>query len=109
MMERLAGMVLVAGVSVATCPAWAVTTTIAGSPSVTVEVPEGFTASDTDRGVDIKTPDDEFIVWFETDKPSEQSALIDEHDTYWKDQNVRLGESTRKSEEADGHKIVVTS
>lgn len=95
----------------ATMPAvWAATTSIKGSSSsVSVEVPDGFTASSSKHGIEIKTPDEEVMVWFETYRPDQQAALLKEHDAYWADQEVKLGAPSQSTESGDGHEVIATN
>ena len=57
---------------------------------ITVEVPSGFKASESDRGIEMKTPDEEVFVWVETYTPASEAAIMGEHEAYWKEQGVKL-------------------
>ncbi len=57
---------------------------------ITVEVPASFKASESNRGIELKTPDDEVFVWVETYLPDEEDAIQGEHDKYWKKHKVVL-------------------
>ena len=57
---------------------------------ITLEVPAGFRASEANRGVELKTPDDEVFVWVETYKPDEEETIRGEHDRYWQKHKVVL-------------------
>lgn len=85
------------------------TATISGQPSISVEVPAGFESSKITRGVQIKTPDDEVLVWFELFAPRDRDTLIKEHDAYWKKEGVTLGPEKDSKDEADGHTIIATA
>lgn len=102
-------LVFAACLVVAALPAVAATATIKGSPSVTVEVPRGFEASHIERGLQIETPDEEVMVWFETYKPKERDTLVEEHEAYWKEQGVELGQSERTSHESGGLTVAATT
>jgi hypothetical protein len=81
--------------------AHAKTTTI---NDITLDVPDGFTASSSKRGVFVETPDGEVDVWVEMFAGSDSDTLIAEHKDYWKKQKVELGSSnttTGKSGDAN--------
>lgn len=61
--------------------------------SVIINAPDDFKTSETSRGVELKTVDDEVFVWLDTYNPSEKSKLISEHDKYWKENSVVLKNS----------------
>ncbi len=81
---RLCAILLVVGFAAA---AHAKTVTING---ITVDVPGDFEATDYKRGMEVKTEDEEVFVWFETCKGSETQALVDEHNKFWKENDVVL-------------------
>ena len=55
---------------------------------ITLDVPDGFEMSKSSRGVEVKTPDEEVLTWFEVYKGSEGEALEAEHEKYWNDNDV---------------------
>jgi hypothetical protein len=55
---------------------------------ITLDVPDAFKASESSRGVELKTPDEEVFTWFEVYKGSEGDTLQAEHEKYWKDNEV---------------------
>ncbi len=59
---------------------------------ITVEVPSSFKASESDRGVEMKTPDEEVFVWVETYLPKEEDTIEGEHTKYWNEQGVKLAD-----------------
>jgi hypothetical protein len=60
--------------------------------AITLDVPDAFQASESDRGVELKTPDEEVYTWFEVYKGSESDTLRAEHAKYWKDNDVVLND-----------------
>ncbi len=57
---------------------------------ITVDVPASFKASKSDRGVEMKTSDEEVFVRVETYTTDPEDAIMGEHETYWKEQGVKL-------------------
>ena len=77
--------------------------------NISLDLPSSFTASDYDRGIETKTPDEEVFVWFETYKGSEADTLVAEHDKYWQENKVVPNEPNEKNTPADaGHAAVQT-
>lgn len=60
--------------------------------AITLDVPDAFQASESSRGVELKTPDEEVYTWFEVYKGSEGDTLQAEHAKYWKENNVVLND-----------------
>ncbi|MEW6437554.1 MAG: hypothetical protein AB1508_10370 [Pseudomonadota bacterium] len=60
--------------------------------AITLDVPDAFQASESDRGVELKTPDEEVYTWLEVYKGSENDTLRAEHEKYWKDNDVVLND-----------------
>jgi hypothetical protein len=102
----LATAVLLFGVTAAS----AETVAIKGeSPALTVEVPDGFASSQTSRGIQAKTSDGAEYVWFETYAPDELDALVKEHEDYWTQNDVALGDDKDKvTKEFDGKTVMAT-
>jgi hypothetical protein len=78
-------------------------------PVVVVDVPAAFVSKSMERGVQLKTPDGEIYVWFETFGPDEIDALIKEHNDYWAKEGVSLGGDTDRFEKDFGGKKVVAT
>ena len=81
--------VALAVVLFAPAPAFAKPVTI---NDITVDVPSAFQASDYARGMEVKSEDEEVFLWFETCKGSEVQDLLDEHNKYWKENDVVLND-----------------
>ena len=64
---------------------------------ITVDVPASFKASESDRGIEMKTPDEEVFVWVETYTPDTEAAIMGEHETYWKEQGVKLADPQKST------------
>ncbi len=57
---------------------------------ITVNVPDSFQASESNRGIEVETTNKGVMAWFETYKGSEDDDLRSEHDKYWKENDVSL-------------------
>lgn len=71
---------------------------------ITLDVPDGYKVSSSNRGVLVKTPDGEVDVWVEIFAGSDSETLLSEHAAYWRKEKVELGDAettTGKSGEAD--------
>jgi hypothetical protein len=55
---------------------------------ITLDVPDAFAASESSRGIKLKTPDEEVFTWFEVYKGSDGDTLQAEHEKYWKENDV---------------------
>ena len=87
-----------AALLLAPAPAFAKNVTMNG---ITVDVPSAFQASDYERGME----DEEVFVWFETCKGNEIQDLLDEHNKYWKDNDVVLNDPVdEKTTQSSGTK-----
>ena len=64
---------------------------------ITVDVPASFKASGSDRGIEMKTPDEEVFVWVETYTPASEAAIMGEHEAYWKEQGVKLADPEKST------------
>ena len=70
---------------------------------ITVDVPDGFEMSKSSRGVEVKTPDDEVLTWFEVYKGSDSEVVEAEHVKYWDDNKVAShGDPDVKNTKMDG-------
>ena len=87
-------------------PAHAKTVTIG---DIKIDVPETFTASESSRGVETKTSDEEVFVWFETFKGNEMQDLIKEHEKYWAENQVVGHEPTESVVDKPGQPKVVNT
>ena len=61
---------------------------------LSIDLPEGFKASDSNRGIQAATPDDSVYVWFETYGVGDAKALIAEHNRFWTKKKVKLSGAT---------------
>ena len=61
---------------------------------LSIDLPEGFKASDSNRGIQAATPDGSVYVWFETYGEGDSPALIAEHNRFWTKRKVKLGGAT---------------
>jgi hypothetical protein len=93
-----------------TVPARAEVVTIKDeTPTVTVDVPEAFTSKQIERGIQANTPDGAVYVWFETYAPDELDALVKEHEAYWAQNGVDLGDQKDKVTKEFGGKTVMAT
>lgn len=97
-MKRLFGVLALAAAlagPVATGPALAGAVPItAADPVAVVTVPDGWEQSKVERGVQIKTPDEEVYIWFELVPADQLDALQKEHDAYFAREGVKFTGST---------------
>jgi hypothetical protein len=59
---------------------------------ITLDVPDAFKASASSRGVELKTPDEEVLAWFEVYKGSDGDMVQAEHAKYWKENDIVLND-----------------
>lgn len=69
--------------------------TITGAdPVAVVTIPDNWTHGKVDRGLEIKTPDEEIYLWFELVPPDQIAALQKEHDAYFAKEGVKFTSAT---------------
>ena len=61
---------------------------------LSIDLPEGFKASDSNRGIQAATPDASVYVWFESYGSGEAKARIADHNRFWTSKKVKLGGAT---------------
>lgn len=66
----------------------------AAEPVAVVTIPDSWAQSKIDRGVQIKTPDEEIYVWFELVPADQLDALQKEHDAYFAREGVKFTGAT---------------
>ena len=74
-------------------------------PVAEFNVPDDWTTTRTDRGLQVVSKDKEVYFWLEAYKPSEFDAILAEHNNYWKDQGVAI-KSTDEQKHAENGKEV---
>lgn len=75
-------------------------------PIAIVDAPDGWLTQEIDRGVEIKTKDEEVILWFEAYRPDQFKAVMDEHTAYFTKQGVKItGEPTTATGEEKGASV----
>jgi len=63
-------------------------------PVAVVTIPDGWAQSRVERGVQIKTPDEEIYIWFELVAPDQVDALQKEHQAYFAREGVTFTDTT---------------
>ena len=66
-------------------------------PVAEFNVPDDWTTTRTDRGLQVVSKDKEVYFWLEAYKPTEFDAILAEHNNYWKEQGVAISPPTRRS------------
>lgn len=85
---------LLAGPTMAT-QAWAAALQITGAdPVAVITIPDSWTHAKVERGLEIKTPDEEIYIWFELVPPDQITALQKEHDAYFAKEGVKFTSAT---------------
>jgi hypothetical protein len=78
-------------------------------PVATLTVPDGWSASRSKRGLEIKTEDEEVYIWAETYQPNELKRIVAEHDNYWKDQGVVINGRDLSQRVEDGKMVQIVA
>lgn len=94
--------------SMLAAPALDVTLTPA-DPIASFSFPSGWTVTDTRRGIEVKSPDEEVFVWFEVYAPDEYATLVREHEEYFKRQGVMIRGAPRVAEDTGKNHAVKAS
>jgi hypothetical protein len=90
-MFRKAGPVAALALLLAGTPGIAKNVQVApGDPPITAEVPNGWATTRIDRGIQIKSADEEVYLWFETYAPASFDAVMGEHRKYFAGQGVKI-------------------
>lgn len=66
----------------------------AAEPVAVVTIPDDWTQSKVERGVQIQTPDEEIYIWFELVPADQIDALQKEHDAYFAREGVKFTGAT---------------
>lgn len=61
-----------------------------GDPPVTIEVPDNWRVTRIERGIQIKSDDEEVYLWFETYAPVSFDTVMAEHRRYFAGQGVTI-------------------
>ena len=80
-----------------------------GNPVLGVDIPNGWKTSATNRGIEVRSPDEEIFFWIEVYLPAQYDAVVKEHEKYFKGQGVAItGEPKIATSNEDGVKIQAT-
>ena len=72
-------------------------------PVAVVTFPDDWPSSKIERGIEVKSPDDEIYVWFELATPADMPAVQKEHDDYFAKEGVTVtGSSETVKSEVNG-------
>ncbi|HEV7257852.1 MAG TPA: hypothetical protein VGN82_08720 [Bosea sp. (in: a-proteobacteria)] len=75
--------------------AWAAALPITGAdPVAVITTPDDWKHGKVERGLEIKTPDEEIYIWFELVPPDQIAALQKEHDAYFAKEGVKFTSAT---------------
>jgi hypothetical protein len=77
-------------------------------PSIRIDTPSGWVNTRIPRGLLTHTRDEEVYIWLEVYGPGELSAVIAEHDAYWKKEGIVIRGRNQQSEQKDGRTFSVT-
>jgi hypothetical protein len=73
-----------------------------GDAAMLISIPDSWKVSEIKRGLQIVSPDKEVYLWAEAYTDSTFKALTAEHDKYYEEHNVKLGEPKIKKVEVNG-------
>lgn len=73
---------------------------VPGDPPITVDIPSTWEVSDSKRGIQANTADEEIYIWFENYKPSQFAKILDEHNKYFDEQGVTITGAAKQDEKA---------
>ena len=81
-----------------------------GNPILGIDVPAGWKATATRRGIEVRSPDEEVFFWVEVYLPADLSAVRGEHERYFAAQGVKVtGEPKVSRNETGGVKVQATA
>ncbi|WP_331286331.1 hypothetical protein [Methylorubrum populi] len=84
-------------------------TVVPGDRPIAVDIPASWKVTTIDRGIQARTADDEVYLWFESYKPAQFTALLGEHNAYFKEQGVKMtGEGQSKEVDFPTYVLKVT-
>lgn len=84
-------------------------TVVPGDRPITVDVPNAWKVAVVERGIQIRTADEEVYLWFESYRPVQFQTLLNEHNAYFKNQGVRVvGAETAKQVDFPTYLLKVT-
>ena len=79
-------------------------------PVISIDMRDGWSVEDTDRGIEARSPDEEVFLWFEVYAPASEKKVFDEHQRYFNEQGVRIvGESKSSTSSENGVTIKATA
>lgn len=73
---------------------------VPGDPPITVDIPAAWDVTDSKRGIQASTADEEVYIWFENYKPSQFEKILDEHKNYFDEQGVKITGEPKQDEKA---------
>ena len=79
------------------------------APVATLTVPGSWVTSRTNRGIEIKTKDEEVYIWAEAYKPNELDRVVAEHDAYWHEQGVIITGRDLSQHTEDGKTVQIVA
>lgn len=71
---------------------------VPGDPPITVDIPASWEVSESKRGIQANTSDEEVYIWFENYKPSQFDKIIEEHNKYFDEQGVIITGKSNQEE-----------
>jgi len=71
-------------------------------PVAEFTIPDDWTTSHTERGIEAVSKDKEVYFWIEAYEPSEFDAILAEHNAYWKEQGVAISSSDEQKHAENG-------
>lgn len=78
-------------------------------PVAEFTIPDDWTTSRIDRGIEAISKDEEVYFWIESYKPAEFQQLIAEHNAYWKEQGVAITSSDEQKHQENGREVIITT
>ena len=75
------------------------------APVAQFAIPDNWKTSHIERGVQAISSDGEVYFWIEAYRPGDLQAIIDEHNSYWKEQNVSISGSDEEKHRENGVEV----
>ncbi|GJE16934.1 hypothetical protein [Methylobacterium marchantiae] len=82
---------------------------VPGDPPITVDIPATWEVSDSKRGIEAKTADEEVYIWFESYKSTQYDKLIIEHEKYFEEQGVTITAKPKQEEKEHPNFVIKKS
>lgn len=71
---------------------------VPGDPPITVDIPATWEVSESKRGIQANTSDEEVYIWFENYKPNQFDKIMVEHNKYFDEQGVKITGEAKQEE-----------